>query len=193
MPVPLSDHLPASGAYVLLIQAAAEDAFTPEAEITVGKKSLPARRPYVSGTRARRKNWPSWLLPAVSVFFLLIFCCVVQLWTVDFLADWMKFRHLWSYVLAGAAHSLRFLTRQQWGPAGSDRHPLLLTASNGSLSAGDVVSAGRQVPQAIIIGVKKGGTRALLEYIRMHPSVRAPGSEMHFFDRHYERGIDWYR
>lgn len=51
----------------------------------------------------------------------------------------------------------------------------------------------RRLPQAIIIGVKKGGTRALLEYLRMHPDVRAPGPEVHYFDRHYDLGVDWYR
>ncbi|XP_075908993.1 uncharacterized protein LOC116955106 [Petromyzon marinus] len=51
----------------------------------------------------------------------------------------------------------------------------------------------RRLPQAIIIGVKKGGTRALLEFLRLHPDVRAVGSEPHFFDRHYQRGLDWYR
>lgn len=51
----------------------------------------------------------------------------------------------------------------------------------------------RRLPQAIIIGVKKGGTRALLEYLRMHPDVKAPGPEVHFFDRHYQLGADWYR
>lgn len=50
-----------------------------------------------------------------------------------------------------------------------------------------------RLPQAIIVGVKKGGTRALLEYLRVHPKVRAPGPEMHFFDRHYDKGLDWYR
>jgi [heparan sulfate]-glucosamine 3-sulfotransferase 3 len=48
-------------------------------------------------------------------------------------------------------------------------------------------------PQAIIIGVKKGGTRALLEFIRIHPDVRAPGPETHFFDKNYDRGLEWYR
>ena len=51
----------------------------------------------------------------------------------------------------------------------------------------------RKLPQAIIIGVKKGGTRALLEFLRVHPDVRAPGPEPHFFDRHYHRGLEWYR
>ncbi|XP_042197117.1 heparan sulfate glucosamine 3-O-sulfotransferase 6 [Callorhinchus milii] len=51
----------------------------------------------------------------------------------------------------------------------------------------------KKFPQAIIIGVKKGGTRALLEFLRIHPDVRALGAEPHFFDRNYERGLDWYR
>ncbi|XP_051987379.1 heparan sulfate glucosamine 3-O-sulfotransferase 4-like [Xyrauchen texanus] len=51
----------------------------------------------------------------------------------------------------------------------------------------------KTLPQAIIIGVKKGGTRALLEALRVHPDVRAVGNEPHFFDRNYEKGLDWYR
>ena len=53
--------------------------------------------------------------------------------------------------------------------------------------------AQHRLPEAIIIGVKKAGTRALLEYLRMHPMVVAPGPEPHFFDKNYERGLDWYR
>lgn len=55
------------------------------------------------------------------------------------------------------------------------------------------LAATKRLPQALIIGVKKGGTRALLEFLRLHPDVRAAGSEPHFFDRHYDRGLDWYR
>ncbi|XP_028669671.1 heparan sulfate glucosamine 3-O-sulfotransferase 6-like [Erpetoichthys calabaricus] len=51
----------------------------------------------------------------------------------------------------------------------------------------------KRFPQAIIIGVKKGGTRALLEFLRIHPDVRAVGAEAHFFDRFYDKGLDWYR
>ncbi|KAM6905024.1 heparan sulfate glucosamine 3-O-sulfotransferase 6-like [Xenentodon cancila] len=51
----------------------------------------------------------------------------------------------------------------------------------------------KRLPQAIIIGVKKGGTRALLEFLRIHPDVRAFGAEPHFFDRFYEKGLEWYR
>ncbi|XP_070581345.1 heparan sulfate glucosamine 3-O-sulfotransferase 6-like [Ptychodera flava] len=55
------------------------------------------------------------------------------------------------------------------------------------------VNTSRKLPQAIIIGVKKSGTRALLEFIRLHPDVRATGPEVHFFDRYYHLGLNWYR
>ncbi|XP_071130458.1 heparan sulfate glucosamine 3-O-sulfotransferase 6-like [Mytilus edulis] len=51
----------------------------------------------------------------------------------------------------------------------------------------------KRLPHAIIIGVKKGGTRALLEFLRAHPNVRATGPEPHFFDKNYEKGLEWYR
>ncbi|KAK3528801.1 hypothetical protein QTP70_011586 [Hemibagrus guttatus] len=50
----------------------------------------------------------------------------------------------------------------------------------------------KRLPQAIIVGVKKGGTRALLEFLRVHPDVRAAGAEPHFFDRFYDNGLEWY-
>ncbi|XP_070708340.1 heparan sulfate glucosamine 3-O-sulfotransferase 3A1-like [Pempheris klunzingeri] len=49
----------------------------------------------------------------------------------------------------------------------------------------------KKLPQALIIGVKKGGTRALLEFLRVHPDIRAVGAEPHFFDRNYENGLEW--
>ena len=53
----------------------------------------------------------------------------------------------------------------------------------------------RRLPQCLIIGVRKGGTRALLEFLNLHPDVQAERSEVHFFDRdnRYKRGLDWYR
>lgn len=53
----------------------------------------------------------------------------------------------------------------------------------------------RHLPGVLIIGVKKSGTRALLEFIRFVYSVevRAAGCEVHFFDRYYSRGLQWYR
>uniref|UniRef100_A0A8C3QAL7 Sulfotransferase n=1 Tax=Geospiza parvula TaxID=87175 RepID=A0A8C3QAL7_GEOPR len=54
-------------------------------------------------------------------------------------------------------------------------------------------AAAARLPRAIVVGVKKGGTRAVLEFIRVHPEVRALGTEPHFFDRNYHRGLEWYR
>lgn len=52
----------------------------------------------------------------------------------------------------------------------------------------------KRFPKAIIAGVKKGGTRALLSFLGKHPLVRSGGKEMHFFDKNerYEKGLDYY-
>ncbi|KJH43375.1 hypothetical protein DICVIV_10601 [Dictyocaulus viviparus] len=50
----------------------------------------------------------------------------------------------------------------------------------------------KKFPSAIIVGVKKAGTRALLEFLRLNPNIRAPGPEVHFFDKNYHKGLDWY-
>uniref|UniRef100_A0A1A8JUD7 Sulfotransferase n=2 Tax=Nothobranchius TaxID=28779 RepID=A0A1A8JUD7_NOTKU len=63
----------------------------------------------------------------------------------------------------------------------------------GTMSSFSNGSGSKKLPQAIIIGVKKGGTRALLEFLRVHPDIRAVGAEPHFFDRNYQNGLDWYR
>ncbi|XP_063142041.1 heparan sulfate glucosamine 3-O-sulfotransferase 2 isoform X4 [Rattus norvegicus] len=64
---------------------------------------------------------------------------------------------------------------------------------SGSNHSGSPKPGTKRLPQALIVGVKKGGTRAVLEFIRVHPDVRALGTEPHFFDRNYGRGLDWYR
>ncbi|KAM9305947.1 heparan sulfate glucosamine 3-O-sulfotransferase 6 [Gastrophryne carolinensis] len=64
--------------------------------------------------------------------------------------------------------------------------------SHASLSTHNTYGS-KNFPQAIIVGVKKGGTRALLEFLRVHPDVRALGAEPHFFDRCYDKGLEWYR
>lgn len=65
-------------------------------------------------------------------------------------------------------------------------------ASANNLTVGNNFGS-KKFPQAIIIGVKKGGTRALLQFLRIHPDVRAVGTEPHFFDRFYDKGLEWYR
>ncbi|XP_060620505.2 heparan sulfate glucosamine 3-O-sulfotransferase 3B1-like [Anolis sagrei] len=89
-----------------------------------------------------------------------------------------------SYCLAGAA---RLLSRDPVPvPVPVEEEPFGVAPLPGGEGA-------KRLPQAVIIGVKKGGTRALLEFLRVHPDVRAAGAEPHFFDRNYGRGLAWYR
>nr|XP_026246445.1 heparan sulfate glucosamine 3-O-sulfotransferase 3A1 [Urocitellus parryii] len=122
-------------------------------------------------------------------------------------------------VWPAVAHRKRLLQLQQWRRRrppvprddGDDEAAWVeetpgLAASPGGSGAGSSVAeappgtlallldeGSKQLPQAIIIGVKKGGTRALLEFLRVHPDVRAVGAEPHFFDRSYHKGLAWYR
>ncbi len=52
----------------------------------------------------------------------------------------------------------------------------------------------RRLPQAIIIGVRKAGTRALLDMLALHPDVVSAKAEVHYFDKNvnFEHGVQWY-
>src|SRR4051812_21610225 len=52
----------------------------------------------------------------------------------------------------------------------------------------------RVLPDFIILGAQKAGTTTLYDNLVKHPSV-APCDikEVHFFDRNWERGQNWYR
>ncbi|KAF7687546.1 heparan sulfate (glucosamine) 3-O-sulfotransferase 1-like 2 [Silurus meridionalis] len=56
-------------------------------------------------------------------------------------------------------------------------------------------STSQRIPGAIIIGVRKGGTRALLEMLNLHPDVEVAKAEVHYFniDENFHKGLDWYR
>ncbi|HLO49759.1 MAG TPA: sulfotransferase domain-containing protein [Kamptonema sp.] len=48
-------------------------------------------------------------------------------------------------------------------------------------------------PDFIIIGVQKGGTTSLYNYLIQHPQIAAAAQkEVHFFDLNFEKGIEWY-
>jgi Sulfotransferase domain len=51
-----------------------------------------------------------------------------------------------------------------------------------------------RLPTFLIVGAMRCGTSSLNGYLRQHPQV-AMGTpkEIHFFDREFERGLDWYR
>jgi Sulfotransferase domain len=63
-------------------------------------------------------------------------------------------------------------------------------------------SRARVLPSFLIIGAQRAGTTTLYAYLRRHPDVTGPreadasiywGKELHFFDEHFSRGLDWYR
>lgn len=70
---------------------------------------------------------------------------------------------------------------------------LLASASKEASNFTSAEVAMKRLPKAIIIGAKKAGTRALLEFLRLHPNVEGTGPEPHFFDRNYDKGLQWYR
>ena len=53
----------------------------------------------------------------------------------------------------------------------------------------------RRLPQCLIIGIRKAGTRALLTFLNLHPQIQTAKNEVHFFDddEAYVHGYDWYR
>ena len=65
--------------------------------------------------------------------------------------------------------------------------------ANSSGSAVTPPPGRKRLPDAIIMGVRKCGTRALLTFLNRHPDVRAAGREIHFFDDNYHLGAEWYR
>jgi hypothetical protein len=52
----------------------------------------------------------------------------------------------------------------------------------------------RPFPNAVIIGGMKCGTTSLNAWLREHPGVAfSSQKEIHFFDKHFERGTHWYK
>jgi hypothetical protein len=52
----------------------------------------------------------------------------------------------------------------------------------------------RRLPDFIIAGAQKAGTTSLWWYLREHPQVDPPVlKEVHFFDRDFHLGVNWYR
>lgn len=50
------------------------------------------------------------------------------------------------------------------------------------------------LPDFIIVGVQKGGTTSLFQYLAEHPQVfAATTKELHYFDKGFQRGPSWYR
>lgn len=51
-----------------------------------------------------------------------------------------------------------------------------------------------RLPNFVIVGAMRSGTTSLARYLGAHEDVfMAPQKEVHFFDRNFDRGVDWYR
>lgn len=49
------------------------------------------------------------------------------------------------------------------------------------------------LPNYLVIGASRCGTSWLARNLRVHPEIYLPNDkELHYFDRHYEKGIAWY-
>lgn len=49
------------------------------------------------------------------------------------------------------------------------------------------------LPGFLIIGAMKAGTTSAAANLRRHPGLFMPKNEVHFFDRYWDEGADWYR
>jgi radical SAM protein with 4Fe4S-binding SPASM domain len=72
------------------------------------------------------------------------------------------------------------------------RKPMPTTAAAKTLPA--PAYARYREPSFLVIGAQKCGTSSLYHNLIRHPSIQPAGrKEIHFFDEHYEKGMDWYR
>ena len=60
------------------------------------------------------------------------------------------------------------------------------------MPTGDQADGGR-LPTFLVVGAQKSGTTSLIHYLGAHPEVFAVPDEIHFFDRNWDRGVEWYR
>jgi hypothetical protein len=72
--------------------------------------------------------------------------------------------------------------------------PARAVVRNAVWAYGRATSFGRPLPDFLILGAMKAGTTALYAYLRWHPDITGPSwKEVSYFDRHYGRGVSWYR
>jgi hypothetical protein len=72
--------------------------------------------------------------------------------------------------------------------------PVRVVARNAVWAVGRATAAARPLPDFLVIGAQKCGTTALYSYLREHPGITGPAwKEVSFFDRHWTRGVRWYR
>ncbi|UOQ45394.1 sulfotransferase domain-containing protein [Halobacillus salinarum] len=57
-----------------------------------------------------------------------------------------------------------------------------------------ITSKQRMLPNFLIVGVQKGGTTSLYNYLVQHPQVMSSNrKEVHYFDNNFSKGESWYK
>ena len=51
----------------------------------------------------------------------------------------------------------------------------------------------KRLPDAIVIGVAKCGTGALMTFLGHHPRIAMARHEVHYFSYYFDKGIEWYK
>lgn len=51
----------------------------------------------------------------------------------------------------------------------------------------------KQLPKCLIIGVQKCGTKALAEFLSIHPEIALNSKQTYYFSSNYSLGLDWYK
>lgn len=76
----------------------------------------------------------------------------------------------------------------------SDHDDVIVHNQMGENNGKYCVGRTQKFPQVIIIGVRKGGTRALINMLKIHPQISAAKTEIHYFDReeNFFEGVQWY-
>ena len=84
-------------------------------------------------------------------------------------------------------------SERQWEPSNSAMTTCIGYGSPKSVELASICE--KRLPNAVIIGVTKCGTNALLRFLSQHPQIvrNTAFDEYHFFDEHYTKGLEWYR
>ena len=66
-------------------------------------------------------------------------------------------------------------------------------STTGNVCSGD--ERKKRFPNALLIGNRKAGTRAIIDFLRyLNPYIKEPSKgEVHFFDLKYGKGLDYYK
>ena len=58
---------------------------------------------------------------------------------------------------------------------------------------GVVTHCVQHLPSCVIIGIQKCGTKALAEFLKIHPNISVDSRQTYFFSQYYQRGLAWYK